>query len=82
MQLYEILELIDHDTMVVVRQDKICELKTVWTHLGKYGGDENIHCSEIELNGYTDLNGISYPVLHVYDIRDVQQSDDELPFPI
>lgn len=76
MQLYGILELIDHDTVVDVKRDKIDELRTVWEHLGIYGGDENIHCKEIEPKG-----PFGFLTLHAYDIQDVQQSDDELPFP-
>ena len=82
MQLYEILELIDHDLVIAVKQDKEIELKSVWTHLGTYGGDENIHCREIEPNGYTDADGLSYLLLYAYDIRDEVQQDDELPFPL
>jgi len=82
MQLYEILELIDHDFVIAVKIEKEIELKTVWEHLGVYGGDDNIHCKEIEPDGYTTPTGLSYLVLHAYDIRDkVQQDDDELPFP-
>lgn len=80
MQLYEILELIDHDLVIAVKQDKEIELKSVWTHLGTYGGNENIHCREIEPNGYTDQAGISYLTLHCYDVTKVQQNDEELPF--
>lgn len=80
MQLYEILELIDHDLVIAVKQDKEIKLKSVWYHLGTYGGNENIHCGEIEPNGYTDANGLSYLLLYAYDIRDKVQQDDELPF--
>lgn len=81
MQLYEILELIDHDTRVAVKKDKEIELGPIWEHLSKYILDEDIHCSEIEPNGYTDQAGISYLTLHCYDVTKVQQ-DDELPFPV
>lgn len=67
---------------VAVERDDVIWLKTVWEHLNTYGGNEDIHCSEIESNGYTDLYGISHLVLHAYDITDkVQQDKDELPFP-
>lgn len=80
MQLYEILELIDHDMRVAVKKDKEIELGPIWEHLSKYILDEDIHCSEIEPNGYTDQAGISYLTLHCYDVTKVQQNDDELPF--
>lgn len=81
MQLYEILELINHDLDIAVKQDKEIEFKSVWEHLGTYAGNENIHCKEIEPYGYTDANGFSYLLLYAYDIRDkVQQNDNELPF--
>ena len=81
MKLYEILELIDHDYVIAVKRDKEIELKTVWEHLGVYGGNEDIHCKEIEPDGYTSASGLTYLVLHAYAIRDeVQQNDDELPF--
>ena len=37
--------------------------------------------NEIEPNGYTDADGISYLVFHAYNIQDRKQCDDELPFP-
>lgn len=80
MQLYEILELIDHDLVIAVKQDKEIEVKSVWDHLGTNGGNENIHCREIEPNGYTDQAGISYLTLHCFDATKVQLNDDELPF--
>lgn len=78
MQLYEILELINHDAYVEVvnYKNQTREYKTVWELLGKYGGDDNIHCSEIKSNIFGDL------ILNAYDIRDKVQQDDELPFPV
>lgn len=82
MQLYEILELIDHDYVIAVKREKEIELKTVWEHLGVYGGNEDIHCKEIEPDGYTSASGLTYLTLHAYDITDkVQQDEEELPFP-
>lgn len=82
MRVDEILSLIQPETSVAIRFDKDVQVKTAMDFICYYGGEENIHCSEIEPNGYTDQQGISYLQLHCYDIRDVQQNDDELPFPV
>lgn len=78
----EILTLIQPETKIALRFDKSVDVKTAMSFICEYGGVEDIHCSEIEPDGYTDQNGMSYLQLHCYDIRDVQQSDDELPFPV
>lgn len=80
MQLYEILKLIDHDVWAAVKKGKEIELGSICEHLSKYILDEDIHCSEIEPNGFTDQAGISYLTLHCYDVTKVQQNDDELSF--
>lgn len=83
MRVDEILSLIEYDTVVAVRQDKKVTLKSVDALLSWYGGEEDIHCEQIEPNGYTDLDGISYLTLHIYNIKDRPiVPDEELPFPM
>lgn len=82
MQLYEFIDRIQPETKIAIRFDKEVKVDTAMAFMCEYGGVEDIHCSEIEPDGYTDQNGMSYLQLHCYDIRDVQQSDDELPFPV
>lgn len=80
MQLYEIIDRIHPETKIAVRFDKEVRVDTAMAFICEYGGEENIHCSEIEPDGYTDQAGISYLTLHCYDVTKVQQNDDELPF--
>lgn len=80
MQLYEFIDRIQPETKIAVRFDKEVKVDTAMAFMCEYGGEEDIHCSEIEPNGYIDQTGISYLTLHCYDITKVQQ-DDELPFP-
>ena len=80
MRIDEIIGLIQPDTKIAVRFDKEVSVKTAMDFICWYGGEEDFHCSEIEPNGYTDQDGISYLTLHCYDVTTVQQSDDELPF--
>ena len=80
MRVDEILTLIQPETKIAIRFDKSVDVKTVMSFICEYGGVEDIHCSEIDPDGYTDQNGMSYLQLHCYDITKVQQ-DDELPFP-
>ena len=85
MRLDELLDKIDHESEIALQKDGK-ETKTsvmkVWKFLGDYGGDENFFVKEIEPDGYTDIMGISYLRVVVYDKRDVVQQDDELPFPL
>lgn len=80
MQLYEIIDRIHPETKIAVRFDKEVRVDTAMAFICEYGGEEDIHCSEIEPDGYTDQAGISYLTLHCYDVTKVQQNDDELPF--
>ncbi len=79
MQLYEIIDKIQPETKIAVRFYKEVKVATAMDFICEYGGEENIHCSEIEPNGYTDQDGISYLTLHCYDVTKVQQNE-ELPF--
>ena len=87
MRLDELLDKIDHDTAIALQIEgpnqeiSKTSVRVVWSFLGDYGGDENFIVREIEPDGYTDMMGISYLRVLVYDKRDVVQSDDELPFP-
>lgn len=81
MRLDEFLDKVQPETKVAVRFDDKVEVKTAMDHICYYGGEEDIHCSEIEPDGYTDADGISYLVFHAYNIQDRKQCDDELPFP-
>lgn len=81
MRVDEIIDKINPDTEIAVRFDKRVTIGTAMDFICEYGGEENIHCSEIEPNGYTDQDGISYLLLHCYDITEQNPSDDELPFP-
>ena len=80
MQLYEIIDKIQPETKIAVRFYKEVKVATAMDFICEYGGEENIHCSEIEPDGYTDQTGISYLTLHCYDITKMQQNDVELPF--
>ncbi len=80
MQLYEIIDRIQPETKIAVRFDQEARVDTAMAFICEYGGVEDIHCSEIEPDGYTDQAGISYLTLHCYDVTKVQQNDDELPF--
>lgn len=80
MRVDEIIDKIQPETKIAVRFDKEVRVDTAMTFICEYGGEEDIHCSEIEPDGYTDQAGISYLTLHCYDVTKVQQSDDELPF--
>lgn len=83
MRVDEILSLIEYDTVVAVKQDKDINLKSVDALLSWYGGEEDIHCEQIEPNGYTDTDGISYLTLYIYNIKDRPiVPDEELPFPM
>lgn len=79
MQLYEIIDKIQPETKIAVRFYKEVKVATAMDFICEYGGEENIHCSEIEPDGYTDQTGISYLTLHCYDITKLQQNE-ELPF--
>lgn len=79
MRVDEIIDKIEPETKIAVRFDKEVKVDTAMAFICEYGGEENIHCSEIEPDGYTDQAGISYLTLHCYDETKVQQ-DDELPF--
>lgn len=81
MRVDEIINLIDPDTKIAIRINERVDIKTAMDHICYYGGIEEIHCSEIEPNGYTDGDGISYLQLHCYDITEMQQEKDDLPFP-
>lgn len=80
MQLYEIIDRIHPETKIAVRFDKEVRVDTAMAFICEYGGEEDIHCSEIEPDGYTDQAGLSYLTLHCYDVTKVQQNYDELPF--
>lgn len=80
MRVDEIIDKIQPETKIAIRFDKEVKVDTAMAFICEYGGEEDIHCSEIEPNGYTDQGGISYLTLHCYDVTKVQQ-DDELPFP-
>lgn len=79
MRVDEIIDKIRPETRIAVRFDKEVEVNTAMNFICVYGGEENIHCSEIEPDGYTDQAGISYLTLHCYDVSKLQQND-ELPF--
>lgn len=81
MRVDEIINLIDPETKIAIRINERVEIKTAMDHICYYGGIEEIHCSEIEPNGYTDGDGISYLQLHCYDITEMKQEKDDLPFP-
>lgn len=75
----EIIDRIAPETKIAVRFDKEVRVDTAMAFICEYGGEENIHCSEIEPDGYTDQAGISYLTLHCYDITKLQQNDEQ-PF--
>lgn len=79
MRVDEIIDMIDPKTKIAVRFDKEVRVDTAMAFICEYGGEENIHCSEIEPDGYTDQTGISYLTLHCYDITKLQQNDEQ-PF--
>lgn len=88
MRLDELLDKIDHESEIALQiegpDEEISKtsVREVWKFLSEYGGDENFIVREIEPDGYTDMMGISYLRVLVYDKRDVVQQDDELPFPL
>lgn len=88
MRLDELLDKIDHEREIALQIEQPDEevsktsVREVWKLLGDYGGDDNFIVREIEPDGYTDMMGISYLRVLVYDKRDVVQQDDELPFPL
>lgn len=82
MRVDEIIDKIQPETKIAVRFDKEVKVDTAMAFICEYGGEEDIHCSEIEPDGYTDQNGISYLLLHVYDTTTVTEIDEELPFKI
>lgn len=88
MRFDELLDVIDHESEIALQiegpDEEISKtsVREVWKFLGEYGGDENFIVREIEPDGYTDMMGITYLRVLVYDKRDVVQQDDELPFPV
>lgn len=80
MRVDEIIDRIHPETKIAVRFDKEVKVDTAMAFICEYGGEEDIHCSEIEPNGYTDQDGISYLTLHCYDATTAPQIDEELPF--
>ena len=80
MRVDEIIDKIQPETKIAVRFDKEVKVDTAMAFICEYGGEEDIHCSEIEPDGYTDQAGISYLTLHCFDVTKVHQNDDELPF--
>ena len=82
MRLDEAIMKIDPQTVIAVKNDD-----TLLTHVGmcedlmcEYGDNENLIVKEIEPNGYTDSDGISYLLIRWYD--KTEQPEDELPFPL
>lgn len=86
MRLDELLDKIDHESEIALQTEEPdgevsnTKVEKVWTLLCDYGGNENFIVREIEPDGYTDMMGISYLRVLVYDKRDLMQQDDELPF--
>lgn len=86
MRLDELLDKIDHESEIALqiqqsdREVSNTKVGEVWKLLGDYGGNEDLFVKEIEPDGYTDMMGISYLRVLVYDKRDIVQQDDELPF--
>jgi hypothetical protein len=81
MRLDELICKIDPQTKVAIRIDQVVSVGLNEEFYCEYGGMEEYQVEEIEPDGYTDGDGISYLLIHAYDSTKVQQND-ELPFPL
>lgn len=82
MWLEQLLEHIPIGEKIAIRIDKDVKVDEVQQLLYWARKDVIAYVSDIEPNGYTDANGISYLQIACEDVRDREPEDDRLPFPL
>ena len=80
MEVRDLLYEMTSNSKIAIRDKGKTQVDTVEKFYWFYSEDENTVVEEIEPEGYTDGNGISYLLVCVKEREIIQ--DDELPFPL